>query len=199
MSCVFLVYSSRKLLSVAAHRNSAEHRHSLGRDRVLNRGRSGEQPDAVRGRRASGRVQEHGRRRQLDDPKSPAVLLASTSNGLLRSGNAGASWAQVLGRAASLAFDPFTAGTIYACGPNLPGIVESHDDGQTWATLPDVPVPWATAIAPDPLHPGTLYASTLNSPSNPAAMGSAITILATGVGQIAAVGPYAVTNLPVSI
>jgi uncharacterized protein (TIGR03437 family) len=39
----------------------------------------------------------------------------------------------------------------------------------------------------------------LNSPSNPVAMGSAITILATGVGAIGYVGQYAVTNLPVSV
>jgi uncharacterized protein (TIGR03437 family) len=93
------------------------------------------------------------------DPKSPAVLLASTSTGLLRSANAGGSWTQVLGRASSLAFDPFTAGTIYACGPNLPGIAESTDDGQTWAQIPDLPFSSANAIAADPRHSGTLYVS----------------------------------------
>jgi len=40
---------------------------------------------------------------------------------------------------------------------------------------------------------------TVNSAANPVAMGSPITILATGVGQMQFVGPYAVTNLPVSI
>jgi len=40
---------------------------------------------------------------------------------------------------------------------------------------------------------------TLNSPANPAAPGSAITIFATGVGQISFVGPYAVTALPPNV
>jgi uncharacterized protein (TIGR03437 family) len=40
---------------------------------------------------------------------------------------------------------------------------------------------------------------TVNSPANPVAMGSEITILATGVGPMHFVGPYAVTNLPVSV
>jgi uncharacterized protein (TIGR03437 family) len=40
---------------------------------------------------------------------------------------------------------------------------------------------------------------TINSLSNPAAPGSAITILATGVGQIAMVNGFAVTALPVSV
>ncbi|HXM41994.1 MAG TPA: SBBP repeat-containing protein [Bryobacteraceae bacterium] len=39
----------------------------------------------------------------------------------------------------------------------------------------------------------------VNSPSNPVAMGSPITILATGGGQMQFVGQYAVTNLPVSV
>jgi len=40
---------------------------------------------------------------------------------------------------------------------------------------------------------------TLNTPSNPAATGSAIRILATGVGQTATVSGYAVTPLPVAV
>jgi uncharacterized protein (TIGR03437 family) len=40
---------------------------------------------------------------------------------------------------------------------------------------------------------------TLNSPSNPAAAGSAINIFATGVGRIGFVGPYAVTAAPVNV
>jgi uncharacterized protein (TIGR03437 family) len=40
---------------------------------------------------------------------------------------------------------------------------------------------------------------TLNSPSNPAATGSAITIFANGVGQITTVNGFAVTALPVAI
>jgi uncharacterized protein (TIGR03437 family) len=40
---------------------------------------------------------------------------------------------------------------------------------------------------------------TPNSPTNPAAPGSAITIFATGVGQLSFVGPYAVTALPPNV
>jgi len=40
---------------------------------------------------------------------------------------------------------------------------------------------------------------TLNSPTNPAAPGSGITILATGAGQFSLAGPFAETTLPVSV
>lgn len=40
---------------------------------------------------------------------------------------------------------------------------------------------------------------TLNSPSNPAAQGSAITVLATGVGKLTMADQYAVTDQPVSV
>ncbi|HEV2687085.1 MAG TPA: IPT/TIG domain-containing protein, partial [Bryobacteraceae bacterium] len=40
---------------------------------------------------------------------------------------------------------------------------------------------------------------TMNSPDNPAASGSAITIFATGVGKVSFVAPYAVTALPPSV
>jgi uncharacterized protein (TIGR03437 family) len=95
------------------------------------------------------------------DPKSPAVLLASAGTGLLRSANAGASWTQVLPNPVfSLAFDPFTAGTIYVAASNPLAIGVSRDDGQTWQSLPLLPPPdsLALVIAADPLHQGTLYA-----------------------------------------
>ena len=93
------------------------------------------------------------------DSKSPAVLLASAATGLLRSANAGASWTQVQSAVSGLAFDPFTAGTIYACGYPL-GIVVSKDDGQTWTPLSALPgySNEAIAIMADPFHRGTLYA-----------------------------------------
>jgi uncharacterized protein (TIGR03437 family) len=93
------------------------------------------------------------------DPNSPAVLWASAFTGLLRSANAGANWTQVLSPVSSLAFDPFTAGTIYACGQNPLGIVESKDDGQTWTALSTLPgySNLAIVIMADPFHQGTLY------------------------------------------
>ncbi len=95
------------------------------------------------------------------DPKSAAVALASSATGLLRSVNGGASWTQVLGPVSSLTFDPFTAGTVYACGPNPVGIVESTDHGQTWTALSLLPGydNLAMAIVADPFHRGVLYAS----------------------------------------
>ena len=58
-----------------------------------------------------------------------------------------------------LAFDPFTAGTIYACGYPL-GTVVSKDDGRTWTPLSALPgySNAAIAIMADPFHRGTLYA-----------------------------------------
>jgi uncharacterized protein (TIGR03437 family) len=95
------------------------------------------------------------------DPKSPTVLLASAFNCLLRSANAGASWTQVLPDPVfSLAFDLFTAGTIYVSASNPLAIGVSKDDGQTWQSLPLLPPPdsLALVIAADPFHQGTLYA-----------------------------------------
>jgi hypothetical protein len=94
------------------------------------------------------------------DPNSPAVLFASANTGLLRSANAGESWTQVLGEVTGLAFDPFTAGTIYICGEGSVGLAESKDDGQTWTALPSLTGQgsWAVRIVADPFHQGTLYA-----------------------------------------
>ncbi|MGD0300542.1 MAG: SBBP repeat-containing protein [Bryobacteraceae bacterium] len=93
------------------------------------------------------------------DPKSPNSLFAlSGSFALFRSGDGGRSWSVspvpgfVYG---SLAFDPFTKGTLYAGGPGY--YIKSTDEGQNW-------IPFAAqltepvTIAPDPFHPGVLYA-----------------------------------------
>jgi len=94
------------------------------------------------------------------NPRLPAVLFAESASGLLRSANAGANWSQVLGNVLSLAFDPFTAGSIYVC-LNTVGIAESQNDGLTWTTLPAFfqggsPV---NEIVADPFNQGTLYAA----------------------------------------
>jgi uncharacterized protein (TIGR03437 family) len=58
----------------------------------------------------------------------------------------------------SLAFDPFSKGTIYAA--TLTVLQVSNDDGLTWSSLgqPDSPYPPQYILA-DPLQQGTLYAT----------------------------------------
>jgi len=94
------------------------------------------------------------------DPKSPQVLFATTDAGLIRSPNAGASWtlvAKSFYQPNDLAFDPNSAGTVYlALGAKLD---KSTDDGQTFTPISSLPdQSYFTAIAPDPLHAGILYA-----------------------------------------
>ena len=94
------------------------------------------------------------------DPKSPQVLFATTDAGLIRSPNAGASWTLVAKSfylPNTLAFDPNSTGTVYlALGAKLE---KSTDDGQTFTTLSSLPdQSYFTAIVPDPLHAGILYA-----------------------------------------
>jgi uncharacterized protein (TIGR03437 family) len=91
------------------------------------------------------------------DPKSPAVLFANTpyrGASLFRSTDGGASWTNTDSGYfyGSLAFDPFTPGTIYVTGS------KSTDDGQTWMPFPSPgAIPNNGQIVPDPFHAGTLY------------------------------------------
>lgn len=94
------------------------------------------------------------------DPKSPDSLFAfSGSNTLLRSADGGASWtvSPVPGFVyGSLAFDPFTIGTVYAGGPGY--FIKSADEGQNWIPFGSQLTEPVT-ITPDPHHQGTLYAA----------------------------------------
>jgi uncharacterized protein (TIGR03437 family) len=94
------------------------------------------------------------------DPQSPNVLFANLGPAaLLRSSDAGASWAVVSlssYQAYGIVFDPFTKGTIYTEGPDY--FYKSIDEGLTWTPLapfPDQSGP--VVIAVDPFHKGTLY------------------------------------------
>lgn len=70
------------------------------------------------------------------DPSNSQVLVAANSEGsLLRSPNAGVSWASVhTGRAAvtTVAFDPYSSGLILA-GTRGAGALVSRDGGTTWS------------------------------------------------------------------
>ena len=94
------------------------------------------------------------------DPSAPNVVFASTGSGLFRSTDGGGSWALATTAPSNvMAFDPSTAGTLYVAGGNT--ISKSTDDGGAFvpmASLPDVGVVFA--LAPDPHHPGVLYAGT---------------------------------------
>lgn len=97
------------------------------------------------------------------DPKIPRVIFAAADNiGLLRSADGGASWAVVMGNyfnAATLAFDPFSSGTLYLAMGNR--VTKSMDDGKSFtplSTLPDEFYP--NVLVADPLHAAVLYAGT---------------------------------------
>ncbi len=94
------------------------------------------------------------------DPNPPHAVFVATSGTLWRSPDGGRTpWQQSASFAVlSLAFDPFTPGTIYA--GNYGTLQVSKDDGLTWGLLtsPD-PVYGAPYLIADPLHAGVLYAS----------------------------------------
>jgi photosystem II stability/assembly factor-like uncharacterized protein len=97
----------------------------------------------------------------------PTVYAAAGGPGgesrLLRSANGGRSWQPSDSGLPptylwALAFDPATAGTVYAAMGQR-GIFESRDGGTRWrAVHVSVVYRQVTSIAVDPLHPQTLYA-----------------------------------------
>lgn len=94
------------------------------------------------------------------DAWSSTVLFASSAPGLIRSADAGTSWTVVLANdvTSSLAFDPFTPGTIYETGGGGKSEVNrSTDDGLTWTPLKGAPTGYPNQIVADPLHARTLY------------------------------------------
>jgi uncharacterized protein (TIGR03437 family) len=95
------------------------------------------------------------------DPNNPQVLFFASGPGLQRNSAQGhADW-QVIPTTTgpvSMAFDPFTKGTIYAA--TLTVLQVSNDDGLTWSAMGQPDSPYAPQyILADPLHQGTLYAT----------------------------------------
>ncbi len=96
------------------------------------------------------------------DPAQSSVLFATTSSGLVRSQDSGASWRVVLVNdvTSSLVFDPFTPGIIYEYGAGRTGYAfKSTDDGLTWTPLPSAPQSYPGQLIADPFHAGVLYFS----------------------------------------
>lgn len=105
--------------------------------------------------------------RVLTDPKFPQVVFAAAETGLVRSADAGASWAVVSSfyNSSSLAFDPLSPGTLYLTTypstyqPSGIRVSKSTDDGITFTPqsgLPDQSAPFA--LLADPFHAGVVYA-----------------------------------------
>ena len=96
------------------------------------------------------------------DPNSPQVLFVANSGGLQRNANQGrVGWQGVAGFSPlSLAFDPFTPGTIYALTYN--SLELSVDDGLHWSLLTPPDSSALQSLVADPLHKGSLYASSYN-------------------------------------
>jgi uncharacterized protein (TIGR03437 family) len=155
-------------------------------------------------------------------PAAPAVRLDTVVNGASRLGGAiapGEAIAAVgsgFGADAKLLLDGVALPTVSVTANNLVAVVPDNaktsgayqvqvSSGGTLSNLELVP---ATAAAPGIFSvDGSGYGQgyilnsdgTLNSPTNPAAAGTAITIFATGVGKTSFVGPYAVPDLPPAV
>ncbi len=91
------------------------------------------------------------------------VLATTTSDGVLRSTDGGASWTAVGagvipdGRLFGIAFDPASASTAFV-GTSASGIFRSTDGGVTWSAYGAGGPGYATRILVDPLAPRTIWA-----------------------------------------
>ena len=95
------------------------------------------------------------------DPNQPQVLFFASGPNLQRNASRGTVGWQGIPTSTgplSMAFDPFTAGTIYAATRTI--LQVSADDGLTWKSMgqPDSAYTPQYILA-DPLHQGTLYAT----------------------------------------
>ena len=90
------------------------------------------------------------------DPATPDVVFASGSLGLMRSSDAGDSWASVASGSpfSPLAFDPSTVGVVYFGSGN--DILKSADHGATFLRLSSLPnQAGVIALAADPQPAGS--------------------------------------------
>ncbi len=97
------------------------------------------------------------------DPRNPATLLAGTRfSEIFRSADGGATWEpETFGgfgaglQTSALLYNTANPATVYAA--STLGLLESTDDGVTWAEFGNAPVPFF-ALAADPSSASTLYA-----------------------------------------
>lgn len=110
------------------------------------------------------------------DPTTPSTLYAGTfdfeaplESGAFKSTDGGRTWDGInSGVVLALAVDPITPGTLYVGGqlglgqPGLGHVFKSTDRGDAWSDtgFPFQPVCAVSALAIDPVIPGTLYAGT---------------------------------------
>lgn len=97
------------------------------------------------------------------DPNDPTTIWAATINGLFRSQNAGASWAQIGSLPSEyyymLALVPAHPATLYAARIAR-DLYKSTDDGEHWDRIEFADGPYLNCIAIDPQTPTTLYVGT---------------------------------------
>lgn len=95
------------------------------------------------------------------DPNQPQVLFVAEYGNLQRNSDRGrVGWQGIPTSTGpvSMAFDPFTPGTIYAATQTV--LQVSHDDGVTWSSLGQPNSTYRPQyILADPLHKGTLYST----------------------------------------
>ncbi len=114
------------------------------------------------------------------NPDDSNVVLASTSDGLYRSNNRGASWTwQGLGFVHWAGFDPHTPGFISARG-TYGHLMHSQNDGASWFLNADQKVAGGEA-AFDPATPGRLLATSTNGVIETLDYGATFTYRNTGL------------------
>jgi photosystem II stability/assembly factor-like uncharacterized protein len=97
------------------------------------------------------------------DPKTPSILYASTSSGIFKSTDSGATWNAILSvqNGAAVALDPRNSGVLYASfGTNTGSMFKTADAGANWATInTGLPSGWyARVLVTDLAVPGRVYA-----------------------------------------
>ncbi|MCZ2356603.1 MAG: T9SS type A sorting domain-containing protein [Bacteroidia bacterium] len=106
--------------------------------------------------------------RLLMHPNNPAILIASTSNGVFRSTNAGVSWTQTyFGQLRDLEINPANPDIIYGSGSS--NFARSTDNGVTWQGITNQITTSGVnriAIAVTPANPNIVYALLSKSGTN---------------------------------
>jgi len=88
------------------------------------------------------------------NPHDAKTIFAGTDNGLFVSTDAGASWTKWSGVVRAFAFDPRTAGVVYAVGD---WVYKSTDGGANWTKFSEAPNGYDLSVAVDSVTAGTVY------------------------------------------